>query len=529
MNKGFKKIILMVLAFAMTVSLCACAGGKDTSSADTIEAPARAATNEINVAIPQDLDDSLDPHMSVAAGTREVNFNIFEGLLKVAPDSNIVPAVAEKWEVSPDGTAYSFTIREGVKFHNGDTVTADDVVFSISRCAGMLDDNYYGDDLTPTLLEFLGETYSVSIDGWLKNRPAFQQAVVDADLITVGIGSNDILMTVWFKALGLLYGENASLGTIATAIGNVAQSTQNPTDMMSAVLQLMNTAFGTTKTVTEVANAMLEAEVDFRTNFKAITDRIYALNPDAEVVVVGLYNGAKEIRVSSDIDVQVGKLGDAAFMAINNYIANLCPNRGHYKYVDVWNITLGAAPSLLGMIQNVGLIGTLMTVDHPSDTGHAEIAAEIRAVLPKVPDKTETTPKPKAERWVKKNPEDGKWYCYMGDDIEWSYTGIAKNEYGWWRIVEGRVDFDANSIYKNEYGWWKCTNGKVTFDENEIYKNEYGWWKCTDSKVTFKENGLFSNRYGTWYVKKSKVDFKFNGKVRQNGKTYTVRGGKVVS
>lgn len=62
-----------------------------------------------------------------------------------------------------------------------------------------------------------------------------------------------------------------------------------------------------------------------------------------------------------------------------------------------------------------------------------------------------------------------------------------------------------------------------------IAKNEYGWWKCTDSKVTFKENGHFSNQYGTWYVKKSKVDFKFNGKVRQNGKTYTIRGGKVVT
>lgn len=69
----------------------------------------------------------------------------------------------------------------------------------------LLDDNYYGDDLTPTLLEFLGETYSVDINGWIQNRPAFQQAVADADLITLGIGSNDVLMTVWFKAIGMLY------------------------------------------------------------------------------------------------------------------------------------------------------------------------------------------------------------------------------------------------------------------------------------------------------------------------------------
>ncbi len=142
MKKGLKSFILMVLVLSMTASLCACAGGKE-SSTDAIEAPARAASNEIVVAIPQDLDDSLDPHMAVAAGTREVNFNIFEGLVKADSNGNIVPAVAEKCDVSSDGTEYTFTIREGIQFHNGETVTADDVVFSISRCAGLLDDGAY--------------------------------------------------------------------------------------------------------------------------------------------------------------------------------------------------------------------------------------------------------------------------------------------------------------------------------------------------------------------------------------------------
>ena len=144
MKKGFKSFILMVLALTMTVSLCACAGGKDTSADnEAIEAPERAAANELNVAIAQDLDDSLDPHLAVSAGTREVNFNIFEGLVKADSEGNIVPAVAEKVDVSPDGTVYTFTIREGIKFHNGEAVTADDVVFSISRCAGLLDDGSY--------------------------------------------------------------------------------------------------------------------------------------------------------------------------------------------------------------------------------------------------------------------------------------------------------------------------------------------------------------------------------------------------
>ena len=93
--------------------------------------------NTIVVGIAQDLDDSLDPHQTVAAGTREVLFNIFEGLVKPNSDGEMIPAVAEKYELSEDGTTYTFTLRDGVKFHNGQTVTAEDVVYSINRCAAV--------------------------------------------------------------------------------------------------------------------------------------------------------------------------------------------------------------------------------------------------------------------------------------------------------------------------------------------------------------------------------------------------------
>lgn len=92
---------------------------------------------EITIGIAQDLDDSLDPHQTVAAGTREVLFNIFEGLVKPNSDGEMISAVAEKYTLSEDGTTYTFTLREGVKFHNGQTVTAEDVVYSINRCAAV--------------------------------------------------------------------------------------------------------------------------------------------------------------------------------------------------------------------------------------------------------------------------------------------------------------------------------------------------------------------------------------------------------
>ena len=134
-----RKLLLALLLFSMTTALCACKGGTDKGDTPgDISSGTPANGGEIVVGITQDLD-SLDPHIAVAAGTDEVLFNIFEGLIKPDKDGNFVEAVAEKYVISEDAMTYTFTLRENVKFHNGDTVTVDDVVYSLKRCAGLLD------------------------------------------------------------------------------------------------------------------------------------------------------------------------------------------------------------------------------------------------------------------------------------------------------------------------------------------------------------------------------------------------------
>ena len=126
-----KKRILALLLTLILLMLCGCGStGTASNSSGTKD-------GSVIVAIAQDLDDSLDPHRMVAAGTKEVMFNVFEGLVKPTPDGDLIPAVAASHTVSADGTVYTFTLRDGVKFHNGKTVTADDVVYSIERCAGI--------------------------------------------------------------------------------------------------------------------------------------------------------------------------------------------------------------------------------------------------------------------------------------------------------------------------------------------------------------------------------------------------------
>ena len=65
-----------------------------------------------------------------------VMYAIHDALAKAMPGNPTAPSLAESWQVSPDGRVYDFTLRKGVKFHNGDPLTSDDVKFSFERYRG---------------------------------------------------------------------------------------------------------------------------------------------------------------------------------------------------------------------------------------------------------------------------------------------------------------------------------------------------------------------------------------------------------
>ena len=76
----------------------------------------------------------LDPTSAAAGAIDSVLYsNVFEGLTRFMSDGSVVPGLAESWEISGDGTVYTFKLRAGVKFHDGTDFTADDVKFSLDR------------------------------------------------------------------------------------------------------------------------------------------------------------------------------------------------------------------------------------------------------------------------------------------------------------------------------------------------------------------------------------------------------------
>ena len=123
--KKVKNVTAILLVMALTIVLGGCQDKKDGQKESQTDNSSQEATGEpvmggsIVVGIPQDLEDSLDPHKSVAAGTKEVLFNIYEGLVKPDEEGNYTDAVAESHEISEDGKVYTFALRENVKFHDG--------------------------------------------------------------------------------------------------------------------------------------------------------------------------------------------------------------------------------------------------------------------------------------------------------------------------------------------------------------------------------------------------------------------------
>ena len=93
--------------------------------------------------------ETLDPALAYETSGGEIIQNVYETLIFYDGEATdkFVPMLAESWEVSEDGTTYTFKIREGVKFHDGADMTPSDVAYSFQR--GLLYGGHSGPQSKP--------------------------------------------------------------------------------------------------------------------------------------------------------------------------------------------------------------------------------------------------------------------------------------------------------------------------------------------------------------------------------------------
>jgi peptide/nickel transport system substrate-binding protein len=118
-------LVVAAAATALALGLSACSSGSSTSSSGS-DASIRIGS----VYEPQNLDNTAGGGQGV---TEALNGNVYEGLFKLTDDGKVTKLLDKSYTVSPDGLKYTFTLRSGVKFHSGATLTSADVKYSIDK------------------------------------------------------------------------------------------------------------------------------------------------------------------------------------------------------------------------------------------------------------------------------------------------------------------------------------------------------------------------------------------------------------
>lgn len=156
--KGKNYLLAFILLLTMTVFLAACnTDDSDSTTPDSGNTDSGAvtdndaATDDSTSSTPQVLvfgrgadSVSLDPGIVTEGESFKVTQNLFETLLNFGEQNTTIhPGLAKEWVVSDDGLTYTFTLQEGVKFHDGTDFNADAVIKNVNRWKGGTEDDFY--------------------------------------------------------------------------------------------------------------------------------------------------------------------------------------------------------------------------------------------------------------------------------------------------------------------------------------------------------------------------------------------------
>ncbi len=171
--KKCKQLAALMLSMIMVISLGACGGADsseagataeksesgDASAESTREAGDTVYKDTLNVAYNAQ-PATFDPHVTGATATREIDRAVLEGLLEEDENGEPKPQLCESYEANEDNTEWTFYLRKGVKFHNGEEMTSKDAVASLNR---WLDKNTIARKSIPTEYFEAADDYTVKI------------------------------------------------------------------------------------------------------------------------------------------------------------------------------------------------------------------------------------------------------------------------------------------------------------------------------------------------------------------------------
>jgi peptide/nickel transport system substrate-binding protein len=137
MSKKFVKVLICIM-LSLVIALTGCSNG--TNNTETPVGPSTGDNTNADTAKKDTLvvGQGVEPSTLDTIATSDnfsVHYQIYDTLVREDndEDATLIPSLAEEWKVSDDGTEITFFLRKDVKFHNGDTLTAEDVAWTINR------------------------------------------------------------------------------------------------------------------------------------------------------------------------------------------------------------------------------------------------------------------------------------------------------------------------------------------------------------------------------------------------------------
>ena len=243
----------------------------------------------------------------------------------------------------------------------------------------VLDASYPGDDYTR--LYFYEDPLLERCGGGINRmRAEFAEYISEADIITLNIGANNFGTFMQMQISRYQDGKEPMDVTIPNSLSALLRTPEWEAFEADALTKLgdAGTAVGL---IDLLIRSLRYTYVGFKTHFDASMDCIYKLNPDADVVVVGLYNMLEGVHLTNDM-INIGAIVKGFMQLVNLHMKALCPHAKDYTFVDVMGTEIFGLPgNLLDEDFIPAITGNYGIAVHPNERGQRFIADRVLNAL----------------------------------------------------------------------------------------------------------------------------------------------------
>ena len=254
----------------------------------------------------------------------------------------------------------------------------------VADSVNLLDPDYEPDTYFKEVSDRVIEKYFDGEAAFAMYQKKVRTDIEQSDLILLNCGSNDLFATVNTVFRKLMNNELDSVK--AQAKRKVLLQLKDTVDALVAEGQFAKAwatiyqVLSTINMADDAVEALLECAtrgyLNFQKNWGRIAKTIHDINPDAQVVVISLFNGTQGLGALPGTNISIGNALDPIFNGMNARIVSCNAVHNYYRYIDITKVEHPAWPDVVTMLSG-DFYGYMMLCTHPTRNGHKWIANKV--------------------------------------------------------------------------------------------------------------------------------------------------------